>query len=135
RENMLGWSNLLAIRIPGFNPDVVIDRLYGAVRWCFSWWFLALAALMCLAAVGVIVGDWSAFRAQWPQLQEFVSGRNLIWLGVALAVTKCLHELAHALTCRHFGGRCHEMGIILLVFVPCLYCNVTDAWMLRSRRR
>ena len=133
RENMLGWTNLLAIRLPGFNPDSLLDRVYTWFRWCFSWWFLACATMLCMIAIGVVIADWEVLRFAWPRLQEFVNGRNLIWLGAALIVTKCLHELAHALTCKHFGGRCHEMGVILLVFVPCLYCNVTDAWMLRSR--
>jgi putative peptide zinc metalloprotease protein len=133
RENLLGWSNLLAIRLPGFNPGALLERVYNWFRWCFSWWFLACATILCGIAISIVIADWEEFRTAWPRLTEFVSGPNLIWLGTALVVTKCLHELAHALTCKHFGGRCQEMGLILLVFMPCLYCNVTDAWMLRSR--
>ena len=54
---------------------------------------------------------------------------------VVLAVMKILHELGHAVSCRHYGGRCHELGLMLLVFTPCLYCDVSDAWMLRDRWR
>ena len=54
---------------------------------------------------------------------------QLIWLMVALAAVKVLHELGHALTCKHFGGDCHEVGVLLLLFTPCLYCNVSDAWL------
>jgi putative peptide zinc metalloprotease protein len=133
RENMLGWSNLLAIRLPGFNPDALLGRIYSWFCWCFTWWFLACATILCVIATGIVIADWDTFRMAWPRLHEFVSGSNLIWLGMALVVTKCLHELAHALTCKHFGGRCQEMGVILLVFMPCLYCNVSDAWMLKSR--
>lgn len=133
RENVLGWSNLLAIRLPGFNPDAILDRTYRWFHWCFSWWFLACATIFCAISISIAIADWETFRIAWPRLHEFISGRNLIWLGMALVVTKFLHELAHALTCKHFGGHCQEMGVILLVFMPCLYCNVTDAWMLRSR--
>ncbi|MGH7128191.1 MAG: hemolysin D, partial [Planctomycetaceae bacterium] len=56
-----------------------------------------------------------------------------VWILVALAVVKIGHELAHAAACKHFGGECHEMGLMLLVFTPCLYCNVSDAWMLPSK--
>jgi putative peptide zinc metalloprotease protein len=133
RESVLSWTNLLAIRLPGVNPDAWLDRLYPAFRWCFSWWFLTCCALVWFVAVGLVVVEADALRAQWPRVEEFVSGHNLIWLVIALAATKIFHELAHALTCKHFGGRCHELGIMLLVFTPCLYCNVTDAWMLRNR--
>ena len=52
---------------------------------------------------------------------------------LALAGIKVLHELGHALACRRFGGECHEIGVMLLVFTPCLYCNVSDSWMLPSK--
>mgnify|MGYP006208402917 CR=1 FL=1 len=52
---------------------------------------------------------------------------------VAFAVVKVLHEFGHALACKHYGGECHEMGLMFLVFTPCLYMNVSDAWMLPSK--
>jgi putative peptide zinc metalloprotease protein len=52
-----------------------------------------------------------------------------------LAMVKIVHELGHAVACRHFGGDCHEIGLMLLVFTPSLYCNVTDSWMLKSKWR
>ena len=62
------------------------------------------------------------------------SGRR-IGFGSALTLGGCkiLHELGHALMCKHYGGRCHELGLMLLVFTPCLYVNVSDAWMLPSK--
>jgi putative peptide zinc metalloprotease protein len=44
-----------------------------------------------------------------------------------------LHEFGHGLSCKHFGGECHELGFMLLVFTPALYCNVSDSWMLPSK--
>jgi putative peptide zinc metalloprotease protein len=44
-----------------------------------------------------------------------------------------LHELAHGLTCKHFGGDVHESGVLVMFFMPCLYCNVSDAWMIREK--
>jgi putative peptide zinc metalloprotease protein len=57
----------------------------------------------------------------------------VLWLMAAFAGAKVIHELGHALTCKHYGGECHEMGVIMLVFAPSLYCNVTDSWMLQNR--
>ena len=64
-----------------------------------------------------------------------MAASNWPWLFLVLAATKVLHELGHALACRHFGGECHEIGVMLLVFVPCLYCNVSDSWMLPNKWR
>ena len=44
-----------------------------------------------------------------------------------------IHEFGHGLTCKHFGGECHEMGVMFLVLTPCLYCNVSDSWMLPNK--
>ena len=59
--------------------------------------------------------------------------RNLFWLLLAIGAVKVLHELGHALACKHFGGEVHELGFMLLVFAPCLYCDVSDAWRLPSK--
>ncbi len=59
--------------------------------------------------------------------------RNLLWLLATIGCVKVLHELGHALACKHFGGQVPEMGVLLLVFVPCLYCDVTDAWRFTSK--
>jgi putative peptide zinc metalloprotease protein len=48
---------------------------------------------------------------------------------------KVLHELGHALACRHFGARPAEMGVLLLAGAPALYCDVSDAWRLPSKWR
>src|SRR5262249_41833959 len=68
-----------------------------------------------------------------PEFKQFFGWPNLIYLYLTIAVTKVLHELGHGLTCRHFGGECHEIGIIFLVFSPTMYCDVSDSWMLRSK--
>jgi multidrug efflux pump subunit AcrA (membrane-fusion protein) len=57
----------------------------------------------------------------------------LAWL-VLLFVTTC-HEFAHGLTCKRYGGEVHEVGFLLLFFMPCFYCNVSDAWLFREKAK
>jgi putative peptide zinc metalloprotease protein len=57
----------------------------------------------------------------------------LAWLMVAV-ITTC-HEFAHGLTCKHYGGEVHEVGFLLLFFMPCFYCNVSDAWLIREKSK
>ena len=47
--------------------------------------------------------------------------------------TTAMHELGHALACRRCGGECREIGVMLLVLTPCLYCDVSDSWMLPNK--
>lgn len=50
-----------------------------------------------------------------------------------MGIVKVLHEFGHGLSCKHHGGECHELGAMLLVFTPALYCNVSDSWMLPNK--
>ncbi|MEM9412302.1 MAG: biotin/lipoyl-binding protein, partial [Planctomycetota bacterium] len=43
------------------------------------------------------------------------------------------HEFGHGLSCKRLGGECHEIGFMLLVLTPCLYCNVSDSWRLSNK--
>ena len=46
---------------------------------------------------------------------------------------KSIHELGHGLTCKHFGGEVHEVGVMSLVFTPYFFVNVSDCWVMPNR--
>jgi putative peptide zinc metalloprotease protein len=126
-------ANVLALRFPGLDPDPLLGWLYGRLRWLFSGWFLALC-LMMIGAAGVLAAvQFHTIGARLPDFRAFFTTSNALWLAGTLAAVKVLHEFGHALTCKHFGGECHELGLLLLVFTPCLYCDVSDAWTLMSK--
>ena len=54
---------------------------------------------------------------------------------ITVSIVTALHELAHAVTCRHFGGRVQDMGFPLMYFVPCFYCNVSDTYLFKEKRQ
>lgn len=128
-------GNLLGLRFRGVDPDRFLDRLYDFTSWLFAPWCVALCCSLVVAAGATIVGRWSSFAAALPSFHEFFTPTNAFWLVVTMAVVKVLHEFGHGLTCKHFGGRCHELGFMLLCFAPTLYCNVTDSWLLPSRKQ
>ncbi|MEI8384249.1 MAG: HlyD family efflux transporter periplasmic adaptor subunit, partial [Planctomycetota bacterium] len=43
------------------------------------------------------------------------------------------HELSHGMACERFGAECQSTGLAFLFFSPCMYCDVTDAWMLERK--
>jgi len=127
--------NLLAIRFRGFDPTKLLDTLYPAVRWMFSPLAVLAGFVLMAAALTLLTVEFDTFLRRLPAFHQFFSPEGAFWVLVALAGSKVVHELGHGLTCRHFGGRCHEMGVMLLVLAPCLYCNVSDSWMLPSKWR
>jgi putative peptide zinc metalloprotease protein len=48
---------------------------------------------------------------------------------------KVFHELGHAYTATRYGCRVPTMGIAMIVMVPMLYSDTSDAWKLTSRRQ
>jgi putative peptide zinc metalloprotease protein len=135
RKLLEGLTNILAIRFRGIDPQRALDFVIRHCRWLFSWWTLVVCVSIVLAAAGLVATRFDAVQARLPEFDSFLNPATILWLSVALALTKVLHELGHALTCRYFGGECHELGLLLLVFTPCLYCNVSDAWMISSKWR
>ena len=133
KRRATAWTNILSIRFPGVDPDAFLDWLYPKCRWLFSAWFFLASMLLVASAAALVAVQWGSLEARLPDVGALVSAANLPWLVLVLAITKILHELAHALACKHFGGECHEIGLMLLIFTPCLYTNVSDSWLLPSR--
>lgn len=126
-------ANPLAIRFRGFDPDRLLNLLSPLADRLLSRGALLLSAMLVLGALVLVAARFEVLQARLPDREVFFGASNLAWLGVTLALTKVLHELGHALTLKRQGGECHEMGVMLLVFTPCLYCNVSDAWMLPGK--
>lgn len=133
QERWAQLANLLSYRFPGFDPGRILDRLAPWTDWFFS--PAAVFGVLCLSCISGIIGlvQFEQLQQRLPSFEQFFAVQNWLWLALILALTKVVHELGHGLACRRFGGQCHEMGVMLLVMAPCLYCNVSDAWMIPSK--
>lgn len=133
REFWGQFANPLAIRFRGVDPERFLNWLHPRMRWLLSPIFVVLSFVLMFAALLLVAVQFQMVLARMPDFDVFFGWRNAVLLVVVFAVTKILHELGHAVSCRHFGGECHELGVMFLVFTPCLYVNVSDAWMLPSK--
>jgi putative peptide zinc metalloprotease protein len=116
----------LYLRFRAFDPDRLLDRLVGRVRWFYTPYFVAGTAALLVWAVLTVITQRAAIMQDLAQLWNF-QNLFLAWVTILSVVT--LHEFAHGLTCKHFGGKVHEMGFLLIYFQPAFYCNVSDAWL------
>ena len=94
---------------------------------------MTLCCLLGLSALTLVAGAVRRVPLEAARVSPVLQLHNAFLLAIMLGVTKVLHEFGHGLSCKHFGGECHEMGVMLLVLTPCLYCNVSDSWMLPSK--
>jgi putative peptide zinc metalloprotease protein len=133
-KQWIAWiSNIMSLRFRGIDPDRILTRLDPWFGWLFTPPAIVAALCFVASAVLLVLVNFDVFRAKLPEFNQFFAAGNWLYLGIALAVTKILHEFGHGLSCKHYGGECHEMGMMLLVFTPCLYCDVSDSWMLPSK--
>ncbi len=133
RELLSKLSNVFAIRFRGIDPERILTALIPWFGWLFTTWALILALAMGLVAISLVLVNYQEFRGKLPTFEQFFAANNWIWLGLTMAAVKICHEFGHGLSCKKFGGECHEMGLMFLVFTPCLYCNVSDSWMLPNK--
>jgi putative peptide zinc metalloprotease protein len=125
--------NVLFPRIPLWDPDRFLVRWMPLVRNLFSK-FGALVWLAVVISACVVVANKS--RDPSHNLTEAakhaidVHGNtiNLLLLWGVFVFVKLIHELGHAFGCRRFGGECHELGIMFLVFIPTPYVDASTAW-------
>jgi multidrug resistance efflux pump len=124
--------NILYFRHSVFDPDRLFTWLEPKIT--FFWtaaFFWASIALMGVAALL----HWTGWREYAEYLPEAVRWETIVLAWVILFVVTTAHEFAHGLTCKHYGGEVHEVGFLLMFFMPCFYCNVSDAWLIRERSR
>ncbi len=125
RQSILAWRKSL------FDPNRLFDRLEPHLRFFWTRTFLALSALSIAVALCVT----------WSNRQELVSHfadlrwQTIVLGGLTLLFVTLLHESAHGLTCKHYGGEVHEIGFLLIFFMPAFFCNVSDAWLLGQKRQ
>jgi putative peptide zinc metalloprotease protein len=117
------------------DTDRFTQWLYQKVRFAFSALAAWLWVLLALSGWGLI---FSSGRRFWVDLQTVLaSGWGVtgyaaaIYAGLLLVVL--VHELAHALTCVHFGGHIHKMGIIFYHLSLTAYADTSDAWLFPNR--
>jgi putative peptide zinc metalloprotease protein len=125
--------NPLAIRIPLIRPSGHSPFARSVAAVLFHPWIIAIGCVAMAVVSFLLLGQWLAR----PESLLFDVGRMQgdRWLALLamLMGIKTLHELGHYLACARWRVDCQEMGLMLLCFSPCLYCDTTNAWKLRSR--
>ncbi len=124
------FTNILSIRIPLGNPDKIMHRLYGKLRFLASPWFLLLwipVILSGLVQVGVHA----------DRLKDGTAGilapDNWLPLLVVWIFVKIWHELMHGLAAIRYGGSVREAGILLILFMPLGYVDATSSLAFSSK--
>ena len=122
-----------SLRFPLLDPDKFLERTQFLLSPLFGWF----GGLLWLAVVGyglLLAG------VHWGELTANVTDRilsleNVLVLSLVYPVFKAFHEFGHAYAVKRWGGEVHEMGIMLLVFMPIPYVDATSSYSFRDKKK
>lgn len=121
----------LAIRIPLIDPERFLQRFVGFVGPIFG----AVGLIVWLIVVGngilLAVQNWEGLTSNVADTVLTPANLVLVWL--LFPLVKALHELGHGFATKVWGGEVHEIGIMLLVFMPVPYVDASSSSAFRER--
>ena len=130
KRKMMSWLNPLMMRVPLFNPD----RIVNVASQYFGWLVSPVGLFIWLVVVGygfIQLGQhWADFYSN--RISSFGSV-DLLWIGTTWLLLKGVHELAHSVVCKRFGGRVHKCGVLILLLIPLPYVDVTSSWRFQNK--
>lgn len=120
------------ISFSAWDPDRYLGWLDSAIgnflysRWCV----LAVVLLFCFEAL-IFIAKWNVIGPDIPLYYNFThkSVLDLIQFWLLFLTLGFFHETAHGLTCKHYGGEVHSMGLMFLYLTPAFYVDVTETWI------
>lgn len=122
--------NYLFMRIPLIKPDRYLQKALPLIDYFFRRSFMVLLILGACLALALVAQRWSEFSHSFQY--SFTPEGFLATVGM-MSLSKVIHELGHASAASHFGCRVPTMGVALLLGMPVLWTDVTDAWRLPNR--
>ena len=124
----------LSISIP--NADGVIEAVHNKTRFLYS--SFGLGALLALGLSGVIplLAHHTQVVSTIMNLEKTLLDNPLLILPIYLLtlVHIIFHELAHGVTCKHYGGKVPRLGIMFYLASFIFYCDTTAAWNFPEKR-
>lgn len=136
RTRSLIRGELLRLRFSFGDPDAFLTRTYPLVRWCFTPAFVITSLVLFAVYTCIVISQRETYARDLTATFSFgaMTPWSIIVLIIAFSLLTAIHELGHAYACKHFGGKVHEMGVMLLFCMPAFYANVNDAWSFPERR-
>jgi putative peptide zinc metalloprotease protein len=124
--------NIAHITFSAWDPDrylTWLDRCTG--RFIYSHWSVIAAVLLFLFEAAVFIAKWKLLGPDIRLYYTFTHKTvlDIVEFWVLLLALGFIHESAHGLTCKHYGGEVHSMGLMFLYLTPAFYVDVTETWI------
>lgn len=138
--SMTRWARIQAALLPWVtrsfslrDPDAALTRLHRRLGRAI-YGPVGQALLLVLAIAGAALFIRNLALGESYGLSAGAATVAVATL-VAFAIHVLFHELAHALTCKHFGREVHRVGVGWYLFLPSAFVDTSDIWMSGKRPR
>jgi putative peptide zinc metalloprotease protein len=129
------FGDLSEVSVFSFDPDALLTAIYPYLRFIYTRGYalfnVALFSWMTFVFVSYsseILHDTATY---YTFSQKGLADLAEFW--VLLMFIGMIHETAHGLTCKHYGGGVHRMGFLLMYSLPCFFCDTSEAWVYTGR--
>ena len=129
KASLLSMLNPFWLKLPLGNPGKFLSAATHYCQWLFHPLTILVSLIFMFAGFVTALTHWNEIFGGF-QIWE---SNNWIWLIVCWVFLKVIHEFAHGITCRYFGGEVRETGIIFILLAPMAYVNVTSSWRFSNR--
>lgn len=129
------FRNMLLWQVGMWDPDAFLDRTHKWVAWLFEPLPALIATIGFFASAVLVYLERDRLDFDLGRLMGFdgSGGSGVLWFWTIFIVIGFLHESGHAHACKHFGGRVHRMGAMLMYFSPCFFVDVSTSMLFENR--
>ncbi len=125
------YMNLMSIRLPLFHPDAWFSAQTGLARALFTPAVGLLWLALVLPAGALAVQHWQALTENLSD--RVLSASNLVVLWLVYPLVKAVHEWAHGLAVKAWGGQVREVGLMFILFMPVPYVDASASYRFPSK--
>lgn len=123
-------DDISTIKFLSVNPDQWLTSMLPVIRIILHPMTIVLFAILILTAGTLLVND-----------PAIINGLSFAQLGfgsyvviyIMLLMTTVVHEFAHGMVCKYYGGRVKQMGAMLFYLSPAMFCDVSDTYKFKKK--
>lgn len=122
--------NPMFMKIPFGSPDRIFGAIASALQLLPRFPTLIFLGLILIAGGYAVLANLERYLAT---MNSVFSAANIGAFMVCFLALKVIHETAHGVMCRYFGGRVPDAGLYFMFFVPLSYIDATATWRFPSK--
>ena len=127
-------NHILFFRIPLFQADTMFTNIveYINKHRKVAKYLLILSMFISLVGcilMGINYSDIYSSSLLHLELWEYIT------IYVVFLLTVCLHEMGHGIVCKYNGGKVGTVGLMLILFSPAMYCDISGVRMMHDKKK